>query len=291
MKKLLKDLNLLDKFLFDQTMDIPEAHEAVLQIIFDNEQLKLMTPAQTEKELRIMPWLRSVRLDVFSIDREYNVYDTEMQAGYRNDLAKRSRYYQGLIDSSLLEPGEVSFNKLANVYVIMIMPFDLFGERKYCYTFRQYCEENKQLRLNDGGARIFLNTKGTNDSEVSQELIDFLHYIENTDGTFAEQSGSKRIQKIHACVNKIKSSEEMGVKYMQSWEEKVIEREQGRVEGANQKLIGQVCRKLRKGKPIEQIAEELEEDVSIIQQIYQVAMEFSPEFDSEKIFAFWQKQI
>lgn len=50
---MLKDLNLLDKFLFDQTMDIPEAHEAVLQIIFDNAQLKLMTPAQTEKELRM----------------------------------------------------------------------------------------------------------------------------------------------------------------------------------------------------------------------------------------------
>lgn len=36
MKKRLKDLTLLSKFLFDQTMELPEAHEAVLQIILGN---------------------------------------------------------------------------------------------------------------------------------------------------------------------------------------------------------------------------------------------------------------
>jgi hypothetical protein len=48
MKKL-QELTLFDKFLFDETMDIPEAHEAVLQIIFGDDNLKLLTPAQTEK--------------------------------------------------------------------------------------------------------------------------------------------------------------------------------------------------------------------------------------------------
>ena len=31
--KTLQELTLLNKFLFDETMDIPEAHEAALQII------------------------------------------------------------------------------------------------------------------------------------------------------------------------------------------------------------------------------------------------------------------
>ena len=53
MKKL-QELTLFDKFLFDETMDIPEAHEAVLQIIFGDDNLKLLTPAQTEKEIRTM---------------------------------------------------------------------------------------------------------------------------------------------------------------------------------------------------------------------------------------------
>ena len=173
--KPLKDLTLLDKFLFDETMDYPEAHQALLQIILDREDLMLLTPSQTEKEFRTMPWLRSIRVDVYALDQKGTVYDTEMQAEHRTDLAKRSRYYQGLIDSSLLAPGTISFNKLNNTYIIMITPYDLFGESKYCYTFVPCCREDKSIELQDGAVRIFLNTKGTNDDEVSQELIDFLH--------------------------------------------------------------------------------------------------------------------
>ena len=112
--KTLKELTLLSKFLFDQTMDIPEAHEAALQIILGNNDLKLLNPAQTEKELRTAPWLRSIRLDVFAMDERHAIYDTEMQAECRSDLVKRSRYYQGVMDSSLLEPGAVNFNALNN---------------------------------------------------------------------------------------------------------------------------------------------------------------------------------
>ena len=50
--KTLNELTLLDKFLFDEVMDIPEAHEAALRIILGDENLRLLTPSQTEKELR-----------------------------------------------------------------------------------------------------------------------------------------------------------------------------------------------------------------------------------------------
>lgn len=35
-----------------------------------------------------------------------------------------------------------------------------------------------ELTLEDGATRIFLNTRGTNDDEVSKELREFLHYLE-----------------------------------------------------------------------------------------------------------------
>lgn len=234
MKKRLKDLTLLSKFLFDQTMELPEAHEAVLQIILGNDAIRLLGSAQTEKEFRTAPWLRSIRLDVFSLDEEGTVYDTEMQGEHRNDLRKRSRYYQSLIDSSLLEPGSVNFNHLNDTCIIMITPFDLFGQGKYRYTFRACCMEDRDITLQDGAVRLFLNTKGKNDEEVRQELVDFLHYVECTDGEFAEKTGSARIKRIHECVSRIKASEEMGVKYMQTWEEKIIERERGKAEGLAQ---------------------------------------------------------
>ena len=76
----LQELTLINKFLFDQTMDIPEAHEAALQIILQNELIKLLILSQTEKEIRTMPWLRSIRLDVYAMDQSNTLYNTEMQA-------------------------------------------------------------------------------------------------------------------------------------------------------------------------------------------------------------------
>jgi len=228
-RKTLSELTLLDKFLFDETMDDPEAHEAALQIIFGQENLKLLESAHTEKEVRTASWLRSIRLDVYAVGDEGTVYNTEMQAAWRNDLARRSRYYQSVIDASLLEPGAVNFNRLNDVCIIMIMPFDPFGEGKYCYTFREMCSENRELPLNDGALRIFLNTKGTNDHEVSRELIDFLHYIESVDEEIVNGSKSERLQKIHTRVSRVKQSESMGVKYMQRWEEEWMFREEGRL--------------------------------------------------------------
>ena len=75
--KTLNELTLLDKFLFDAVMDIPEAHEAALRIILGDENLQLLSASQTEKELRTAPWLRSIRLDVYSIDENLRIYNTE----------------------------------------------------------------------------------------------------------------------------------------------------------------------------------------------------------------------
>lgn len=230
MKKL-QELTLFDKFLFDETMDIPEAHEAVLQIIFGDDNLKLPTPAQTEKEIRTAPWLRSIRLDVYAIDQEKRIYNTEAQKAEKKDLVKRSRFYQSLIDSSLLEPGEISFNQMNDTCIIMITPFDLFGEERYQYTFRSRCDENPALLMEDGAIRIFLNSHGKNPEEVSPELIELLKYMESTDAVLAENSANEKLKKIHKHVSQIKASEEMGVKYMQKWEEKVLDREEGRAEG------------------------------------------------------------
>ena len=260
----LQELTLINKFLFDQTMDIPEAHEAALQIILQDDLIKLLNLSQTEKEICTMPWLRSIRLDVYAMDQDNTLYNTEMQAERKGDLIKRSRYYQGLIDSSLLEPGTVNFNKLNNTCIIMITPFDLFGKGKYQYTFRSYCEENKELELGDGAVRIFLNTRGTNDKEVSKELVDFLHYIEKTDDESAEAANSERIRLIHECVRKIKSSEEMGVKYMQSWEEKVYEREEGIAIG---KAIGKAEDILEVLQELGEVPDELKDRILAQQDI------------------------
>ena len=59
----------------------------------------------------------------------------------------------------------------------------------------------------------------------------------------------------------------------------------GREEGDELCLIRMVCRKLKKGKSIEQIADELEEEEARIQVLCDVARDFAPEYDERKILA------
>ena len=105
------------------------------------------------------------------------------------------------------------------MYVIFIIaPFDLFGQEKYMYTFRMTCDEVPGLELKDGGVRIFLNTHGKNDDEVSSELSEFLHFVEHPskdNGDFQ----NPRVQKLADQIENIKSNQEVGVKSIRLWED------------------------------------------------------------------------
>ena len=226
----LQDLNLVDRFLFDETMEVPGMYQITVNILLENK-VKILDRAQTEKEFRISPKLRSVRLDVVNMDISGKVYYTEMQKKNTGNLLKRSRYYQSQLDVSLLEPGSVNFNLLNDTCLILITPFDLFGKGLYRYTFSGACEECPELRLHDGAVRVFINTKGTNRNEFSQEFLEFMEYLTDTSDQKAEAATSERIKRMHREVQKIKASENMGVKYMQKWEERVYDRMEGEIKG------------------------------------------------------------
>ena len=123
------------------------------------------------------------------------------------------------------------YSQLKDAYVIMIMPFDLFGEGKYKYTFHMSCDEIPGLKLHDGATRIFLNTHGTDAEGVSEELIQLLRYFEQTTEENAAGSHSRKIENLQKRVEEIKKNEEVGIRYMNAFEEKMWERREGREEG------------------------------------------------------------
>ena len=287
----LGELNLTDRFLFAETMDEPEAYEAVVGILLEDE-IELLEHTQTEKELRISPELRAVRLDVINMDETGQIYFTEMQKRDTKNLEKRSRYYQAQLDVSLLEPGCKDFNEMNNSCMILVAPFDLFGYGLYRYTFMGQCKEVPGLVLRDGAVRIFINTFGTNKEDFSQEFLDFMEYINDTRDAVAARSTSARVKLVHSKVEKIRRSEKCGVKYMQRWEEIAYAREDGYEEGRNEGLnegelrgiIAAACKKLVKGKNEEQIADELEQGLERISQICHIAEKYAPAYDQDVIY-------
>ena len=191
-RKLLKELNLLDKFLFDEAMDDPENVKTMLDIIL-NKKTNLKHPPQTEKEQRTSTDNRQIRLDVYAMDEDDVIYEVEAQKENTHNLPKRSRLYQRIIDSKLLLPGVVDFN-----------------------------------------------------------------YMEHSTEEVSEQCKSERIQKMHRRVCRIKASEKTEVKYMQAWEEKLLER---------QKEKRELLRKMNHKMSIEEIADVLDMDVSEVKHI------------------------
>ena len=157
----LADLNLVDRFLFDEVMEDQESYQALVSILLENV-IQLLTRPETEKELRVSSQLRQVRLDVVGMDVNQKLYYTEMQKTDTGNLRKRSRYYQAQLDVSLLEPGTANFNLLNDSCFILIEPFDIFGKGLYRYTFEGTCRECPELKIKDGAIRVFINTKGTN---------------------------------------------------------------------------------------------------------------------------------
>lgn len=288
-RKTLRDLNLVDRFLFDESMEDPEVYRTVVSIVLERE-TELLGRIQTEKELRVAPGLRSVRLDVVGVDTAGKVYYTEMQKRDTGNLIKRSRYYQGQLDVSLLETGCVDFNRLNDTCLILIAPFDIFGRGLYRYTFEGVCKECPDLMLNDGAARVFINTKGTNRKDFTQEFLDFMEYVTNTTDEVASRSSSEKIRRMHEKIQGIRMSEEMGVKFMQKWEERVYDRldgkaegrAEGRAEGKVIALVEQVQKKRKRGKPLSQIAEEMEESEEAIRPYYE-AIAASPDKAAEDI--------
>ncbi len=59
---------------------------------------------------------------------------------------------------------------------------------------------------------------------------------------------------------------------------------QYRKENIYEERVCGACTKLRKGKTIEIIADEMEEDISKVTDIYELSLEYAPDFDENKVW-------
>lgn len=112
------------------------------------------------------------------------------------------------------------------------------------------------------------------------------------ENTVCENAVNDDLREMHRMVEIVKKDPEMSIRYWRFLEELNKSKKEGEREGyANgeaagdlQRLIFQVCKKMKKEKPLEEIAEDLEEEVSVIEPIYNAAKDFAPEYDPKAIF-------
>lgn len=67
-------------------------------------------------------------------------------------------------------------------------------------------------------------------------------------------------------------------------------RQAGRIEGELRSKIDFICKKLKKGMPEKEIAEILEEEIEVIQNICQVARKYAPDYNVDVIYEAYIKE-
>ena len=87
--------------------------------------------------------------------------------------------------------------------------------------------------------------------------------MENSTDEVSEVCKSERIQEMHRRICQIKASEKTEVKYMQTWEERILLKQ----EGGKEMLEKLIKKKLEKNLSVEQIAEMLEIDILKVENI------------------------
>ena len=256
-----QDATIQDNFVFSKTMEMnPEICRRLIEIIL-NIRVKKINYPEREKVIESRTDSKGIRLDVYVEDNKNRSFDLEMQIADSDNIAKRMRYYQGLIDVDKLKRGQ-HYSALGESYIIFICPFDRFKQGRHIYTFRERCDQDHNLQLNDGAVKIFLSTKGTL-NDVSQEIKNFLDYVDSgiVSGRF--------VKELDAAVRVVKSNEKARLEFM-TYQMAILEsslegEERGRKEG-----IESVARNMIiKGRPLEEIREFTELSLEKIKELAQ----------------------
>ena len=165
------------------------AHRNVLSIITGEKNLKLKE-VYVEEVILNKSGQRAIRLDARATDISGRNFATEMQN-----------------DTPLLKSGrKTRYKHLPPTIITFITQKDIFGKGLAKYTFTEQCEEIRDLHLEDGTKKIFLNMTSKKGEPVLVSLLQYMKHttLENSEILVKDE----RIAQLDEIVTEIKQSEE-----------------------------------------------------------------------------------
>ena len=239
-------LGISNDFIFSKVMQDKELMtELIHRILPDLSFTDIMIIVQKSEEEGMDS--HGVRFDVFVKDETGRVIDIEMQVLNTGDLPLRMRYYRSVVDTQMLGKGE-SYSKLKESYIIMICPFDPFGQGRHFYSFTGRCDQDHDLLFGDKTMSIVLNAVGTMD-DISDKLRAFLDYI------IGKTSKDEFIQKLEEAVQKARANKEWRYDYKMTMMRDLLNQDIGEERGRKKRDREKIEEMLRKGKTPEDIVD------------------------------------
>lgn len=242
-----QDATIQNNFIFGKTLETnPDLCRRLLELIL-NVKIKEISYPEREKTINLRSDSKGIRLDVYVEEKSTNrSFDIEMQVSNNDNLAKRMRYYQELIDGDKLKPGQ-HYTALGESIIIFICPFR-FKYNRYFYSFRERCDQELDFILESGVTKIFLSTKGTMD-DVSPDIKAFLDYVDTgfVSGDF--------VKELDNAVQLVKSNRKAMKEFM-TYEMALLESEMtGEQRGRAKERESVAIKMLRKGKSFDEVHE------------------------------------
>jgi len=262
-----EELQFIDDFMFCKILTTrPDLCKALLELVLDIKIREIHFP-EPQKDINITYDAHGIRLDVYVDDNKGTIYDMEMQTTISLELPKRMRYYQGMIDLSLISRGE-SYSSLKKSYIIFFCTADPFGYRLPIYRFKTICDQldddGQFIELKDDTHKVVINPDCEREG-LSTELNELLDLLQGK----SVQSGLAF--NIQTAVETAVAHDEWRLEYMtlhmKIMEERMEAKAEGKAEGLAEGLRISVSRMLASGMTSEQVASILEIDLNLVKEI------------------------
>lgn len=224
-RKKFQDLTLADDFLFGETMRHQEVCKPFLEKVL-GKKIRRIEYIERQQDLTDTYDAHGIRLDVYLADDKGTVYNVEMQNA-KDDLPKRTRFYQSGIDRRTLERGG-KYDQLKESYVIFVCNYDHFERGLAVYERVCGIRGCDGVDYDDGSRVFILNSKYKN-GNAHASILAFLDCVR--EGSLAKAAGDTFMETVAKTVKDIKSNTEKERMYM-TFTMKLQEVEaKGRIEG------------------------------------------------------------
>ncbi|MDE6773802.1 MAG: Rpn family recombination-promoting nuclease/putative transposase [Treponemataceae bacterium] len=237
---------LADNFIFCKVMtENPDLCRELLELLLGIRIEQIEQPV-AERNFKADYGSKGIRFDVYVKDGTGRCFDIEVQTTNRRNLARRARYYQGLMDVDSLRSGE-DYGGLKDSYVIFLCLDDPFGRGLPVYTFRSRCTEDAGVFLDDGAHKIFYNA-AKHAIMPSGELRSFFRFLSGG------EDGSALSGRLAAMVGHAKTNAQWRRQFM-TWEEEMkLQVKEAAEERAEEVTIETARRMLARDVSLETIA-------------------------------------
>lgn len=252
-KGLLKNFTIMNDVFMRNVFKDQDCTEYVLQVIMEKRDLKIQEQV-IQKDYKNLQG-RSAILDCVALDANEKQYNVEIQQDNEGASPKRARYHSGLMDMNTLRAGQ-DFEELPESYVIFITRDDTLGYGlPICHIDRIIKEVKEDFK--DESHIIYVNSRVQDNTELGHLMHDL--HCKNADEMHSDIL-AKRVRELKETQ---KGVEDMCREMDQIYKEGIEEgREEGKMEAKRENAISLA----ELGMPVEQIAQVVKENVSLVQK-------------------------